>query len=43
LKKWVENRIVKEEWRNHFRKLLDGIGAGEVAETEEGEIIGRKQ
>jgi len=39
---WVENRIRKEEWRNHFMRLLDGVEVGaaiEVVETKEGEKI----
>lgn len=42
-KKWKENNIKKEEWRNYFRRLLDGLeeveisGEKEEEEREQGE------
>lgn len=42
-KKWKENNIKKEEWRNYFRRLLDGLeeveisGEKEEKEREQGE------
>jgi len=32
-KKWVENKIGKEEWRKHFMKLLDGAEEEWVTEA----------
>lgn len=42
-KKWKKNNIKKEEWRNYFRRLLDGLeeveisGEKEEEEREQGE------
>lgn len=34
-KKWKENNIKKEEWRNYFRRLLDGLEEVEISREKE--------
>lgn len=44
-KEWIENEISKERWKQHFRRLLDGVSYEKAIgerENEETEMVHRK-